>query len=1587
MSALDAAIMNTNILFTGSYVNPLTPLWASAMSGAAVGPNIQVSSLTVNGTGAVILDAEAPIFFDRASADASIIKMDTNYTGGGNSSENISIENITGTYYDNLALGNLIVYGDNIATGNVQGSIGILTQHAGTTSVELITSGFYTSSIICSSITAGSQNISTVNISSITADSGVIGGVTLGPNSDLIASTIQSQAITASTINGYPFNGGGGGVPPDILVSTITVNAVGALRFTAGGTSSALVTSGMFFDKSADIPQTFAQGLKMATNRTAGLLGNSIIENISITHVDDLRSPPGLYYDSLALGDLYVYGTNNPKQSTVGQVAKFRQFSTTTDLEIVTTGLRTSTISASTINLRNATIRTANISTLFVSSIEDYVVKVSTANIENIVSQTLSSATGSIPFFSASTLQFKPSLGGVDLGGIDLGLGGFLGGLTGELVSGAMTTTIAGAALGTGIAGLILPRTNNYISYPGSLSTFQTINAQTQLQVSTLGENTSTFSRFVSSIDGGTITPGFEYIVSSVIAPGTACIRSFSDPLNLANASTATSTVQSFGYWTALPTVSTVSTVTGNFNVTSTLEAYNAIFQSSMVGGNIVGANIYASSLSTTQTLTSSLRATGGNVSTLTVSSINGLSYPPTVTPSQQFSTLFVSSLLASTIQTGSISSTWGSISSLNISSINGQQFTPGGGAASNKFSTLFVSSLSASTIQTGSISSSSGSISTMNIGQFNSANANIGGVSISSGTVNGLDMIASSFIGNTGLFVNPPALGFTLINNNQIQTTGTLTAPIFIASSIVGNGLIFSPQATLTQVTVSSINGQQYPPQFSSTIIGNFNVTSTLTASSISQVGTITAANLSLSQNILASGNITGNTLIANNGINCIAGTLFAPSGTIGGVGLGPLGFMTATNAVIDGVTISPPGLIVASNVNLSQNLQVSSINGAQYPPANPFASTVQGNFNVTSTLTAYRVNVSTSVNCGVVNCSGINNTGSIVSAFGVSALSLTATNLVLTPALTVNTTAAIPAITGLATINGAAYPPPVTSPVSTFNQLFTSSFVASNVTTNGINTGYISSLQANIGGVSISSATVYAPDVMASSLLGNVVLLTSAPNPGFTYIDYTSLQVNNGRFSTIVSSNAVSTQALYVSSINNAPYPPPANALISTFSTITVSSLATSGSISTGAITAAGGVIGAVTLTGGQVNAALVTGTQVNANSMTVQTTVGGTSIVAVTGISYWSTMVVNGAIGAGADNVVNFQNGAICGTSNVGFELNVVSSCRVGGNLSTIGNLIVGGAINVNQISLSNAGVETNIGPGIIALDQVGSPGSVTLGTSNIQVVGNNISSIGLQVVGRTLIGTGIGNDLSVTIEATTAGLTARNPATNESVQVAYFTINMVGAGLSPPQTGLLPGSIRLQGSGGSPQVTILAVGQLEEANIETARIINPEVNNGVQYTTGNQNNTSILPSQSIAGYGTAAMTYTKIQSGNYSWGPLFNFTNGTNYVVQGLELNGAYPTFLLFSVQSRGNVGGNFTQIFGSWNIYVGFTDGVAGILQPTAQQYTIFSHNCSINFTVNSLNGNFLINVVSNVGGPQFVTDVRCSWVVQPLFPY
>jgi F0F1-type ATP synthase membrane subunit c/vacuolar-type H+-ATPase subunit K len=184
--------------------------------------------------------------------------------------------------------------------------------------------------------------------------------------------------------------------------------------------------------------------------------------------------------------------------------------------------------------------------------------------VSSLVTASISSIVGDVNLQLVSTLQFKPEFKvdfNFDLAPIGEGI---KSGLTriGVGIAGGL------AAVGTGIATAALGRSQTTNIYNNS-SNFEMVNTTTQLQFSTFNYEVSSIYRFVSSSGEPDLVPGEEIFVSTIIPAGAVVVRSMSDPVNLLDPSTFTSTIQSFGQWVALPVAAAVSTVSTFVDLTT----------------------------------------------------------------------------------------------------------------------------------------------------------------------------------------------------------------------------------------------------------------------------------------------------------------------------------------------------------------------------------------------------------------------------------------------------------------------------------------------------------------------------------------------------------------------------------------------------------------------------------------------------------------------------------------------------------------------------------------------------------------------------------------------------------------------------------------------------------------------------------------------------------------------------------------------------------------------------------------------------------------------------------------------------------
>jgi len=145
-----------------------------------------------------------------------------------------------------------------------------------------------------------------------------------------------------------------------------------------------------------------------------------------------------------------------------------------------------------------------------------------------------------------STIQFRPASPGSGTESLDVNLGGAVGGISGGAAAVGLAGILGAAGLATGIAGLVIARQDSAGGpTPG---VFQTVNGTSQLQISTIGVQFPT--TFMTTNAFGSTNTQYGRTISTVtqVLGGKTCIRTASDPLNLAtnNGTGATSTIQAY---------------------------------------------------------------------------------------------------------------------------------------------------------------------------------------------------------------------------------------------------------------------------------------------------------------------------------------------------------------------------------------------------------------------------------------------------------------------------------------------------------------------------------------------------------------------------------------------------------------------------------------------------------------------------------------------------------------------------------------------------------------------------------------------------------------------------------------------------------------------------------------------------------------------------------------------------------------------------------------------------------------------------------------------------------------------------------
>ena len=235
--ASDEALYNT--LFNGAYLNPIQPLWAAYTSTNISGPDLAVSTLTVNPytAGNILLQSDtvsgteyrAPLIFQRPVGDINApsesLQMNLSvdvptYPVDG---EFITATKAGGTAYDDLAVKGIQIFGDQTTSGN-SGAIAYITGDSGGNLVLAPKESVYISSLQVSSLQV-------VNVISTTAGVANSYTATLFMSTPIInTGAISSSQISTNTITAVTGN-----------FSTINVSTLNAPNFVASTLSTIFI--------------------------------------------------------------------------------------------------------------------------------------------------------------------------------------------------------------------------------------------------------------------------------------------------------------------------------------------------------------------------------------------------------------------------------------------------------------------------------------------------------------------------------------------------------------------------------------------------------------------------------------------------------------------------------------------------------------------------------------------------------------------------------------------------------------------------------------------------------------------------------------------------------------------------------------------------------------------------------------------------------------------------------------------------------------------------------------------------------------------------------------------------------------------------------------------------------------------------------------------------------------------------------------------------------------------------------------------------------------------------------------------------
>jgi hypothetical protein len=803
--ASDEALYNT--LFNGAYLNPIQPLWISYTSTNITGPDIAVSTLTVNPytAGNILLQADtvsgteyrAPLIFQRPQGDINapseslVMNLSHAVPTKPIDGEFITATKAAGTAYDDIAVSGLQIFGDQTTSGN-SGACGYITcgQFPGTLSID--SRDVFISSLSVSSLNAVNVISSTTSAASNYTASQWMSTPILYSQDILNGGNIQSETGKFSSIN--------------VRWATISTAQISTASISTANISTANINKAVM---STAIMSTMTAG-NFNANRIDVTLLSSITGDITFNLVSTLS----------LFGNVDVnLGLGNQIAGLIGGAAS----------QGLGVGLGGAALITGAVAL--VTGRTSGGADPTVFQTVNGSTQLQFSTIGTTVNSVFLTTNSTDPLHTPGTPLTQ------------------------------VTTVPAGTYCVRSVGDPLNIQNNiSAIQMFGQwVPVIQPTATIPQITISTLNistaqiKNDNVSSLIVSSINGQPYTPGGTFAIPSTIALSSVTVNG-----NLTQSGTGT---LNWANNTLSPTQVVLSQPT---SVNNTLTTSGAAFLNAGLTVNGPSATFGAPTAVTVQNnLTVNGLATIGNISTnvissanINLSSINGAVYPPTTGTPTIPSTLALSSVTVNgnLTQSGNGTLNWAgnTLSPTQVvlarpTAINNTLATSGlvsmaGGLSVNGGPVNFNVDIYANrSVQVNQILNVYGQLTAFGVFVAQGANASFGaGTPVT---------IGNSLQVNGTMNVN----GITTINNTARITDIT-------ANTIAASNTVTGPFGTFSNINLSSINGAAYPPGGG----GSGGIPSTLLASTItfngglSNIGTaplfsgqINASNITVSDTI----------------------------------------------------------------------------------------------------------------------------------------------------------------------------------------------------------------------------------------------------------------------------------------------------------------------------------------------------------------------------------------------------------------------------------------------------------------------------------------------------------------------------------------------------------------------------------------------------------------------------------------------------------------------------------------------------------------------------------------------------------------